>query len=135
VACADFSDINSVGEGNSFGSGSIADPAGPCPSCGSGQYRQLPSEPWHCRACEPDMPLAAATLALPCHKVQHQPVRDPARVKRMVEDACRGLSITPEQLRRELKIGGDLADLESGALTKHGLRLTAETLALMRYST
>ncbi len=44
------------------------DPDGPCSDCGSGQWWQLPGEPWHCRACEPDVPLTATTLTLPCHK-------------------------------------------------------------------
>ena len=46
------------------------------------------------------------------------------------ENACQGLSITPEQLRRELKENGDIPDLVSGALTPKALRLTAKTLAL-----
>ncbi len=29
----------------------IAEPDGPCPGCGSGQWWQLPGEGWHCRAC------------------------------------------------------------------------------------
>ncbi len=41
----------------------IADPDGPCPGCGSGQWWQLPAQAWHCRACEPDMPLIAITEA------------------------------------------------------------------------
>jgi hypothetical protein len=47
--------------------------------------------------------------------------------------ACRGLMITPEQLRQELEAGGDIPDLASGRLTPKALRLTAKTLALMRY--
>ncbi len=45
----------------------FADPAGPCPDCGSGQWWQRSGQAWHCRACEPDMPLTATTviLALP----------------------------------------------------------------------
>jgi hypothetical protein len=35
----------------------------------------------------------------------------------MVELACRRLTITPEQLWKELKTEGDLADLESGAVS------------------
>jgi hypothetical protein len=41
------------------------DPDGPCLACGSGQWRQLPGEPWHCRACEPDMPLTAPPKTSP----------------------------------------------------------------------
>jgi hypothetical protein len=52
----------------------------------------------------------------------------------MLKIACAGLSLTPEQLRQELEEGGDLPDLQSGVLTPHGLRLIAETLALMKYS-
>jgi hypothetical protein len=51
----------------------------------------------------------------------------------MLEIACEGLSLTPEQLRAELTEGGDIPDLQSGALTPQALRLTARTLALMRY--
>jgi hypothetical protein len=54
--------------------------------------------------------------------------------KRMLEVACEGLRLTPEQLRQELEAGGDLPDLVSGALTPNALRLTAKTLALMRCS-
>ena len=45
----------------------VADPDRACPNCGSGQWWQLPGQAWHCRQCEPDMPLAATTLtaALP----------------------------------------------------------------------
>lgn len=52
---------------------------------------------------------------------------------RMLADACQGLTITPEQLRDELEGDGDLRDLISGALTPRALRMTAETLTLMRY--
>jgi hypothetical protein len=51
----------------------------------------------------------------------------------LITSACKGLSITPEQLRSELTEGGDMPDLVSGALTPQVLRLTARTLALMRY--
>jgi hypothetical protein len=51
----------------------------------------------------------------------------------MLEAACEGLSITSGQLHRELEAGGDLPGLVSGALTPQALRLTARTLALMRY--
>jgi len=48
----------------------IADPAGACPACGSGQWWQLPGKPWHCRQCAPmsdDDQRRATTLTLPCH--------------------------------------------------------------------
>jgi hypothetical protein len=51
----------------------------------------------------------------------------------MLEVACRGLRITPEQLHQELEEDGDIPDLVSGALTPEALRVTARTLALMRY--
>jgi hypothetical protein len=110
----------------------ITDPAGPCPHCGSGQWWQLPGEPWHCRACKPDMPLGATTLTLPCHEVQPRPVRDPARLRRMVELACHRLTITPEELWRELEANGDLADLEPSAVSAKALRQVAMTLRGMR---
>jgi hypothetical protein len=90
-------------------------------------------EPWHCRGRESDMPRTAATLALPCHKGRDQPMCDRPHLTPVVEDTCRGLSITPEQLRRELREGGELADMESGNLSAYALHLTAETLAIMRY--
>jgi len=112
-----------------------ADPAGPCPTCGSGQFWQAKDGgPWRCRVCRSDMPLTATTLTLPCHKVKARPARADAQLRTLLEAACQGLTITPEQLWHELKAGRDLPDLESGALTPHGLRLTAETLAVMRYS-
>ena len=52
---------------------------------------------------------------------------------RLIKTACQDLTITPEQLRRELTEGGDMPDLESGNLSAHALHLTAETLAIMRY--
>jgi hypothetical protein len=80
------------------------------------------------------MPLMATTLRYPCHKEQVPRVGFLAGVERMLEIACEGLSITPEQLRRELEEGGDVPDLVSGALTLQALRLTARTVALMRLS-
>ncbi len=50
------------------------------------------------------------------------------------ENACQGLSITPEQLRWELEENGDIANLVSGALRPAALRLIAETLDTMRYA-
>ena len=61
----------------------IADPAGLCPDCGSGQWWQQPGEPWHCRTCESNMPLTATTLALRCHEVPTRSARDPARLRRV----------------------------------------------------
>jgi hypothetical protein len=111
----------------------IADPVGPCRDCGSGQWWQLARQAWHCRACEPDMPLTATTLTLACHKEQVPRVGSHAGLDRMIEIACEGLSITPAQLHAELREGGDIPDLVSGGLTLQALRLTARTLALMRY--
>jgi hypothetical protein len=78
------------------------------------------------------MPLAATTLTLPCHKEQVTPVGSQDGRERMLEVACEGLHITPEQLRRELEAGGDISDLTSGALTPKASRLTTRTLAHMR---
>jgi hypothetical protein len=55
-------------------------------------------------------------------------------INAMMHQVCEDLSITAEQLRMELKEGGDLLDLQSGALAPQALRLTAKTLALMRYA-
>ncbi len=46
----------------------------------------------------------------------------------MLEIACEGLSLTPEQLRQELEENGDIPDLVSGELTPAALKLIAETL-------
>jgi hypothetical protein len=105
-------------------------PARPCPDCGSDQWWQLPGETWHCPACEPDMPPSATTLTLPCHKVEQPPVTARAGLRALFENACQGLSITPEQLRTELT-GDDIPDRVSGALTPGALGLTAKTLALI----
>jgi TubC N-terminal docking domain len=112
----------------------IADPSGSCTACESGQWWQIPGRPWYCRRCKPAMPCEAATLTLPCHKEQPQPVAAHAGIRTLFENACQRLSITPKQLRQELREGNDLPDLVSGVLTPKALRLTAKTLALMRYS-
>jgi hypothetical protein len=52
----------------------------------------------------------------------------------MLEIACEALSITSAQLHAELSEGGDLPDLQSGALTTQALRLTAQTLSIMRFN-
>ncbi len=109
------------------------EPDGLCPDCGSGQWWQLPGEPRHCRIWEPDMPLRATTLTLPSHKAELYPVVAHARLRTVFENACQGLSITPEHLRQGLQENGDLPDLVSGVLTPAALRLTAETLSHMRY--
>lgn len=125
--------INEINELNelTFRPKTITDPAGPCPHCGSGQWWQLPGKPWQCRSCEPDMPLEATTLTLPCHRVQTRLARDPARLRRFVEVACHRLTITPEELWKELEASGDLADLELGAVSVKALRQVAMTLEAM----
>ncbi len=79
------------------------------------------------------MPLTATTLTLPCHKAELRSVAAHADLRTELENACRGLSITPEQLRQELEENGDIPYLVSGVLTPAALRLTAETLSNMRY--
>src|SRR5215212_8543460 len=79
------------------------------------------------------MPLTAATLTLPCHKTQIRPIGSHDGPERMFEAACRGLSITSEQLRNELDANDDIPDLMSGTLMPATLRLIAETLSTMRY--
>jgi hypothetical protein len=59
-----------------------ADPNAPSPDCGSGQWWQLPGQAWHCRICEPDMPLTATTLTLPCHKERVASIGGLRRIKR-----------------------------------------------------
>ena len=78
--------------------------------------------------------MAVTLAATPCHKVELRPVASSAGLERMLELACQGLSITPEQLHQELEAGGDIPDLVSGALTPAVLRLTVETLDTMRYA-
>ncbi|HEX2239335.1 MAG TPA: hypothetical protein VHJ19_13640 [Gammaproteobacteria bacterium] len=80
------------------------------------------------------MPLTATTLTLPSHKVELGPVATNAGLERMLEAACQGLSITPEQLHQELEENGDLPDLVSRALMPAALRLSAETLNTMWYA-
>lgn len=60
---------------------------------------------------------------------------DKSHTTLLIENACQGLTITPEQLRDELEQGGDFPDLISGELSIRGLRLAAETLSLTRYRT
>jgi hypothetical protein len=112
----------------------VAKPESACPSCRSGQWWQLPGQIWHCRTCEPNMPPTATTLTLPCHTEQVPPVGSHAGLDRMIENACEGLGITPEQLRQELIEDGDIPTLASGELTPQALRVTAETLAALRSS-
>lgn len=52
----------------------------------------------------------------------------------LIHSACEGLSITSEQLYTELEEGSDFPDIRSGTITLKILRLTAETLSLMRYT-
>ncbi len=54
-------------------------------------------------------------------------------INALIHSACEDLSITGEQLYAELEEGGDLPDIYSRTLAK-ALRLTVETLALMRGS-
>lgn len=106
------------------------EPTEPCLACGCGQYWQLPGEPWHCRQCEPlngELSRSATTLTLNGHVPGARRVRAHASLSSVFEQACQGLSITPEQLRQELADDPDA--ITSGALTAHGLRLVAETLA------
>lgn len=119
---------------NSESPPTITDPTQPCPACSSGQWWQLPGQPCHCRGCKPDMPPTASTLTLPCHEPPAQPAAAHAGLDHLLEIACEGLSLTPEELRQELTKGGGIPDLQSGALTPKALRLTARTLALMRYA-
>jgi hypothetical protein len=51
----------------------------------------------------------------------------------MIEAACEGLNITPEQLHQELEEGGDLPGPAAVVLTPQRLQAIAETLAVMRY--
>jgi len=108
------------------------EPTAPCPACGCGQWWQIPNEPWHCRACEPGMPLTATTLTVSCHKARAQPVSFHAGLDRKLEIACESLTLTPGQLCQDLQAGGDIPDLVSGALTLQAIQLAARTLALMR---
>jgi hypothetical protein len=99
------------------------DPTKPCETCGSGQYWQLPGEPWHCRQCEPNKPLAAITLTLTCHPPAATPTGAQAFSDAVLEVVCKNLNITPAQLREELS-DDDLSELSPKAL-----RQVARTLA------
>ncbi len=70
-----------------------------------------------CRACDADRESVAETI------------------NALIYSACEHLPITGEQLYAELEEGGDLPDIHSETLTPTALRLTAETLALMRHDT
>jgi hypothetical protein len=79
------------------------------------------------------MPLTATTLTLPCHQPPQPPlVQTHTQLGPLLECARKGLAITPEQLRQELK-DTDLQALASGELTLKVLRLTAWTLALAHH--
>ena len=67
---------------------------------------------------------------LPCHKVEPRPFAAHASLHALFENACQGLSVTPEQLQQELTDSCDILDLVSGVLARQALRLTARTLAL-----
>ena len=94
----------------------IAESAGSCSDCGSGRWWQIPGQAWPCRACEPDMLLTATTLTVPCHKEQVRPIGSHDGLKCMIQNACQGLSITPEQLCQELIESSDISGLAAGAL-------------------
>ncbi|MDQ4148029.1 MAG: hypothetical protein M3120_10210 [Pseudomonadota bacterium] len=80
------------------------------------------------------MPLTATTFTLPCHKEQVRPIGFYDGLECIIQNACQGLSITPEQLRRELEENGDIPDLVSGELRPAALRSTAETLSTVQYA-
>jgi hypothetical protein len=79
------------------------------------------------------MPLVATTLTLSYHEAQVPLVSSLADLDRMLELACEGLSLTPDQLHQELEAGGDMPALASGELAPQAIRLTAEALAVLRY--
>jgi hypothetical protein len=101
----------------------LTDPTKPCPTCGSGQYWQLPNEPWHCWRCEPNKPLTATTLTLTCHPTPAPPTGAQNYSDAVLEVVCKNLNITPAQLREELS-DDDLSELSPKAL-----RQVARTLA------
>jgi hypothetical protein len=105
----------------------LSDPDTTCPACGSGQYWQLPGEPWHGRQGEPNTSLTATTLTRACHKAPASPAGAHAGLDTRFKTACEGLSLTPARLRTELI--DDLDVIASDGLTPHGWRQVAETLA------
>lgn len=54
---------------------------------------------------------------LPAHEIQKRPVRDPARLRRMIEVACRRLMITLSSYAKSLGVDGNLAHLESDMIS------------------
>jgi hypothetical protein len=79
------------------------------------------------------MPLTATTLTLSCHQPPQPPlVPTHVPLDPLLEYACKGLAITPEQLRQALE-DTDLPALASGELTLKALRLTAWTLVLAHH--
>jgi hypothetical protein len=121
-----------VGVAESEDSKNAPDPKAPCPACGSGQWWQQGGA-WHCRSCQPAMPLTATTLTLPCHQPPPPPlVPTHAPLDPLLEYACKGVAITAGQLRQALE-DTDLQALASGELTLKALRLTAWTLVLAHH--
>jgi hypothetical protein len=89
-------------------------------------------ENWHCRACKPTMPLEATSLTFcPCHKARTRLVRNPPRLRCMAELACDRLTAAPEEPWQEIDVNGDLANLESNAVSVKALRQVAMTLEAM----
>ncbi len=89
------------------------DPVKPCPHCGSSQWWQLPDQAWHCRACEPYVPLRATTLTLPCHKEQVPPVGIHNGLERMPDVACARLApmIFTDEVTKTTEAFHELKDL------------------------
>ncbi len=84
------------------------------------------------RPLKPAAPLSgdtahATTLTLSCDKTATRPVRAHTPLDTVLATACHGLSISAEELRRELE--DDLDAIGSSELNAHGLRLVAETLS------
>lgn len=56
-----------------------------------------------------------------------------ALVEKLIADACKDLTITPEQFRGELERGGDIPDILAGDISAECLRLTAITIDGLHY--
>jgi hypothetical protein len=107
------------------------DPKAPCPACGGGRWWQpqqggglaLPLMP-ACNAIDGNYPHLTLSSAATASAGTNSCPLDP-----LLEYACKGVAITPGQLRQALE-DTDLQALASGELTLKALRLTAWTLVL-----
>jgi hypothetical protein len=69
------------------------DPAGPCDTCGSGQWWQLPGQAWHCRVCTPDVPLIDTLDVARYTFVRDSYQRKPCPVRMLISNLNHGQNV------------------------------------------